>query len=478
MAGRDERYGPMKPLRCFKTYDVRGRVGDELNEEIAERIGRAFGQQLSARRVAVGRDPRPSSPGLAGAIIEGLRRTGTEVLDIGLAGTEEVYFAVFSQDLDGGLAVTGSHNPLVDNGIKFISQGARPLAEKDFLYLRTFAESCGCGLASARGGLRPADFKAKYIEHLLANVDHSKLPALRVLVNPGHGAAGPVLGLLEQALAAQGAQIEFIKIGWEPDGTFPLGLPNPLLPENRAYTAEAVRAHQADLGLAWDGDFDRCFFFDEKGEFIEGYYLVGLLADAFLEKNPGAAIIHDPRLTWNTIDIVERAGGRAIAARTGHAFMKEKMRSVGAVYGGEMSAHHYFASFAYCDSGMIPWLLLLELIGRKGKSLAALVAERQALFPCSGELNFKVADGPALLAAIEAFYGSQAVKVEQLDGLSVEMSEWRFNLRPSNTEPLIRLNLESRGRPELVLEKTAELKAMISPFQCDDPTDLDFSGPD
>jgi phosphomannomutase/phosphomannomutase/phosphoglucomutase len=451
----------MKTLTCFKAYDVRGRLGEELDEEIAGRVGRAFGQHLPARRVAVGRDARPSSPGLAGALIEGLRQAGTEVLDIGLAGAEEVYFAAFSQGLDGGLAVTGSHNPLTDNGIKFIGPGARPLNEDDLAAIRVLAEGGRFNTASARGGLRPADFKAEYVDHLLGYIEPHKMPALKILVNPGHGAAGPVLSLLERALVKQGAPVELVKVGYEPDGTFPLGLPNPLLPENRGFTAEAVRRSGAGLGLAWDGDFDRCFFFDEQGGFIEGYYLVGLLAGAFLEKHPGAAIIHDPRLTWNTIDIVERAGGRPVVSRTGHAFMKAAMRAAGAVYGGEMSAHHYFAEFGFCDSGMAPWLLVLELMGRKGQSLSALVAERQAEFPCSGELNFRVADGQALLAAAEARYGRSALKAEHLDGLSLEMPEWRFNLRASNTEPLIRLNLESRGRPDLVAEMTAELSEFI-----------------
>ena len=454
----------MKPLSCFKAYDVRGRLGEELNEAIAERVGRAFGGRLGARRVVVGRDARPSSFGLAEALIEGLRQAGTAVLDIGLAGTEEVYFAAFSRNLDGGLAVTGSHNPLTDNGIKFIGRGARPLSEGDFSAIRALAESGGFSPVPARGGLSPADFKAEYIEHLLGYIDPQRLPSLKILANPGHGTAGPVLDLLKQALAARGAPMEFIKIGWEPDGTFPLGLPNPLLPENRASTAEAVRAHGADLGLAWDGDFDRCFFFDEKGEFIEGYYLVGLLAEVFLEKHPGAAIIHDPRLTWNTIDVVERAGGRPIVSKTGHAFMKAAMRAAGAVYGGEMSAHHYFADFGFCDSGMIPWLLVLELMGRKNLPLSALAAERQALFPCSGELNYIAPDAAALLAAVEARYGPGALRLDRLDGLSLEMPDWRFNLRASNTEPLIRLNLESRGRPELAAEKAAEIETVIRSF--------------
>ena len=449
---------------------MRGCLGEELNEEIAERVGRSFGQHLAARRVCVGRDARPSSPGLTEALIEGLRQAGTEVLNLGLAGTEEIYFATFNQDLDGGLVVTGSHNPLTDNGIKFIGRGARPLAEGNLSAIRALAENGRFNPVPAPGRVSQTDFKAEYIEHLLGYIEPRNLPALKILVNPGHGTAGPVLSLLEQALATHGAPLEFIKIGYEPDGTFPLGLPNPLLPENRSYTATAVRRSGADLGLAWDGDLDRCFFFDEQGGFIEGYYLVGLLAEAFLEKYPGAAIIHDPRLTWNTIDIVTRAGGRPVVSKTGHAFMKAAMRELGAVYGGEMSAHHYFAEFGFCDSGMIPWLLVLELMARKGGSLSGLVAERQAKFPCSGEMNYRVADGAALLAAVEDRYGRSALKEEHLDGLSLEMSEWRFNLRASNTEPLIRLNLESRGRPDLVAEKTSEIEAVIRCFELEGET--------
>ena len=455
----------MKPLTCFKAYDLRGRLGEELNEEVAERIGRAFGQHMASSRVAVGRDVRPSSSGLAAALIDGLRQSGTDVLDLGLAGTEEIYFAAFNQDIDGGLVVTGSHNPLTDNGIKFIGRGARPLAESDLSAIRALAENGRFNPASSQGRLGQADSKAEYIEHLLGYIEPQNLSPLKILANPGHGAAGPALNLLEQALVARDAPVEFIKIGCEPDGTFPLGLPNPLLPENRACTSMAVRHNGADLGLAWDGDFDRCFFFDEHGEFIEGYYVVGLLAEAFLEKHPGAAIVHDPRLTWNTIDIVTKAGGRPVVSKTGHAFVKAAMRGARAVYGGEMSAHHYFAAFGFCDSGMIPWLLVLELMSRMGGSLSGLVSERKIKFPCSGELNYRVADGVTLLAAVEARYGRSAVKAEYLDGLSLEMPEWRFNLRASNTEPLIRLNLESRGLPDLVAIRTAELEAMIRNFK-------------
>jgi phosphomannomutase/phosphomannomutase/phosphoglucomutase len=287
----------------------------------------------------------------------------------------------------------------------------------------------------------------------------------KALVNPGHGTAGPTLDLLEQALTARGARIEFIKASWQPDGSFPLGVPNPLLPENRRYTTEAVRNSGADLGLAWDGDFDRCFFFDEKGEFVDGYYLVGLLAEAFLEKHSGATIIHDPRLTWNTVEVVKQAGGRPVVSRAGHAFLKAAMRASSAVYGGEISAHHYFADFGFCDSGMIPWLLILELMSRKKKSLSSLAGEGKARFPCSDELNFRVSDISAVLTAIEDRYGRQALITERVDGLSLEMPEWRFNLRASKTEPLLRLNLESRGRPELVAEKTAELEAVITSFK-------------
>jgi len=276
------------------------------------------------------------------------------------------------------------------------------------------------------------------------------------VVNAGNGCAGPILDLLEAQLP-----FELIKVHHAPDGSFPHGIPNPLLPENRAATAEAVRTHGAIVGLAWDGDFDRCFFFDENGDFVEGYYIVGLLASNILQKVPGARIIHDPRLTWNTIEMVREAGGVPIMSKTGHAFIKERMRKEDAVYGGEMSAHHYFRHFAYCDSGMIPWLLVLELMCREQKTLSQLVGERMARFPASGEINRTVQDPAAVMAAVEKSYADQALQIDHTDGLAIEFERWRFNLRSSNTEPVLRLNVESRGDQALMEEKTREILAVV-----------------
>ncbi len=447
-------------LTCFKAYDIRGRLGAELNEEIAGRIGRAFAAFLAPRRVVVGRDVRLSSEALCAALAEGLAAGGADVVDLGLCGTEEIYHATFAGGFDGGIVVTASHNPLDYNGMKLVRSGAQPISGDSGLdAIRALAEGGDFPPAPRRGTITPGSFRAEYIRHLLGYVDSAALRPLKIVVNAGNGCAGPVIDALAPRLP-----IEFIRVHHQPDGTFPHGIPNPLLPENRAATAEAVRAHGADLGLAWDGDFDRCFFFDECGEFIEGYYVVGLLAAAFLARHPGARIIHDPRLTWNTVEIVGAAGGTAVMSKTGHAFIKERMRAEDAVYGGEMSAHHYFRDFAYCDSGMIPWLLVLELLSRSGRPLSALVGERLAAFPCSGELNRRVADPAALLAAAQARYAPGALAVDRTDGLSMEFPAWRFNLRCSNTEPVVRLNVEARGDAALMQAKTAELLALADAF--------------
>ena len=455
----------MPTLKCFKAYDVRGRLGEDFDEDVTWRIGRAFGQHFSARRVAVGGDARLSSPGLKAALSDGLMASGADVWDLGLAGTEEIYFAALSQDIDGAIEVTGSHNPLTDNGLKFIGRGAVPLdSDADLASIRSLAEAGRFGNSATRGQLKTVSLKEQYVEHILKSIDLRNMPNLKVLVNPGHGAAGPVIDLIEHSLAKSGVSLDFAKVGFNPDGSFPLGLPNPLIPENRHYTAEAVRSSKASLGLAWDGDFDRCFFFDEHGEFVEGYYMVGLLAEAFLGKSPGATVIHDPRLVWNTIEVVNSLGGRPVVSKTGHAFIKQKMRAENAIYGGEMSAHHYFANFAFCDSGMIPWLLVLDLMGRKNASLSTLISERQAKYPCSGEINYRVAAPLAVLSAVEARWGREALRKEAIDGLSMEMPQWRFNLRTSNTEPLLRLNLETRGNADLVNEKISDIEKIVLKF--------------
>jgi phosphomannomutase len=449
-------------LTCFKAYDVRGRIPDQLNEEIAYRIGRAYAQVVKPKKVVVGSDIRLTSESLKQALSDGLRDSGVDVFDIGMCGTEEIYFATFhasvdGEKMDGGIAVTASHNPKDYNGMKFVREGSRPISGDTGLFdIQKIAEQNRFVPATRRGNYESLDTASAYVQHLLSYVDVSALKPLKVVVNAGNGGAGLVIDRIEKFLP-----FEFIKVHHEPNGEFPHGVPNPLLEENRAATIEAVKAHKADLGIAWDGDFDRCFFFDQDGEFIEGYYIVGMLAEAFLRKQPGAKIVHDPRLTWNTIDIVKQFGGEAVQSKTGHAFIKERMRKEDAIYGGEMSAHHYFRDFAYCDSGMIPWLLVTQLISASGKPLSQLVHERQQAYPCSGEINRTVSDVKAVLAAIEQQYAGKAESVDRTDGLSITMGQWRFSVRGSNTEPVLRLNVESRGDFALMQEKTAELLKAI-----------------
>jgi phosphomannomutase len=438
-------------LSCFKAYDIRGRLGDELNEDIAYRIGRAYGQVIRPRRMVVGGDVRHTSESLKLALARGLMDAGSDVIDLGLTGTEEVYFATFHLGVDGGIEVTASHNPIDYNGMKLVREGARPISGDTGLRdIQAVAERGEFGPSAHRGTLTRQSTLPAYVDHLLGYIDARSLKPLRLVVNAGNGAAGHVVDALEQRLAGLGAPLQFIKIHHEPDGSFPNGIPNPLLPENRSATAEAVVRHRADMGIAWDGDFDRCFLFDEAGQFVEGYYIVGLLAAAFLAKHPGERIVHDPRLTWNTVDIVRAAGGAPVQSKTGHAFIKERMRLEDAVYGGEMSAHHYFRDFAYCDSGMIPWLLVAELMSRSGRALSTLVRERVAAYPCSGELNYRVTDIAGTLERVMAHFASANPAIDRTDGLSLAFDEWRFNLRGSNTEPLLRLNVESRGNAQLV----------------------------
>ncbi len=448
----------MPPITCFKAYDVRGRVPEELNEDVVYRIGRAFAAFLQPRRVAVGRDIRLSSARLTEVLVQSLVDAGVEVVDIGVGGTEMVYHATFSRGLDGGIMVTASHNPPNYNGMKFVREGARPIsADTGLADIRALAERGGFDEAPAAGVRRRIDPHADYIDHLLGYVEAGELRPLRIVVNAGNGGAGPIIDRLEPHLP-----FDFIKVHHRPDGNFPNGVPNPMLEENRRVTAERVVREGADAGIAWDGDFDRCFFFDENGRFVDGYYVVGLLAQSFMAREPGARIVHDPRLTWNTLEVVGNGGGTAIQSVSGHAFMKQAMRDADAVYGGEMSAHHYFRSFAYADSGMIPWLLVTRIMSERGLPLSALVDERMALFPASGEINRTVDDAAEVIARIERIYADDAERTEHVDGLSMEFADWRFNLRASNTEPLLRLNVESRGDAALMRARTAELLDHIS----------------
>ncbi|WP_313302192.1 phosphomannomutase [Stenotrophomonas sp.] len=445
------------PLPAFKAYDIRGRVPEELNEDLARRIGVALAAQLAPGPVVLGHDVRLTSPALQDALAAGLRGTGREVIDIGLCGTEEVYFQTDHLGAAGGVMVTASHNPMDYNGMKLVKENARPISSDTGLFAISDAVAADTSEAQPpRAGQTAQHDKSAYIQHLLSYVDASKLTPLKLVVNAGNGGAGAIVDLLAPHLP-----FEFIRICHEPDGSFPNGIPNPLLPENRAATADAVREHGADFGIAWDGDFDRCFFFDHTGRFIEGYYLVGLLAKAILARNPGGKVVHDPRLVWNTVEMVEQAGGVPVLCKSGHAFIKEKMRAEDAVYGGEMSAHHYFREFAYADSGMIPWLLIAQLISESGRSLADWVEDRMAAYPCSGEINFKVADAKAAVARVMAHFAAQAPVLDHTDGISADFGDWRFNLRSSNTEPLLRLNVEARGDAGLMQARTDEISHLL-----------------
>ena len=454
----------MEKLTCFKAYDIRGQLGEELNADIAYRIGRAYGQFLhinntKEKTVVVGGDVRLTSEELKLSLAQGIMDAGVNVLDIGLCGTEEIYFATFHLELDGGVEVTASHNPMNYNGMKLVREDAKPISGDTGLHdIQEIAEHRHFVEPISKGQCKTISVLNEYIDHLMGYIQAENIKPLRLVVNSGNGAAGHVIDALEARFTQLNIPLELIKVHHNPDGTFPNGIPNPLLPECRDVTSNAVKEYKADMGIAFDGDFDRCFFFDEKGEFIEGYYIVGLLAEAFLQKEPGAKIVHDPRLTWNTIDIVEKAGGIPIMSKTGHAFIKERMRKEDAIYGGEMSAHHYFRDFAYCDSGMIPWLLVAELLSVKNMTLSETIKERIRLFPCSGEINYKVNNSQSIIDDIEHGYKDEALNIDRTDGFSLEMKTWRLNIRSSNTEPVLRLNIESQNNPLLVNEKVREIE--------------------
>jgi phosphomannomutase len=454
----------MSELTCFKAYDIRGQLGTELNEEVAYRIGRAFAEFLQPKNVVLGGDVRLTSEELKQALARGICDTGADVIDIGVVGTEEIYFATSYLETDGGIEVTASHNPLDYNGMKPVRENSKPISsDTGLLKIKAMAEENNFPAVdeSARGSITQVSILEPYLDHLLGYIDLSTVTPTKLVMNAGNGAAGHVVDAIEQRFKAAGVPVEIVKIFNEQDGNFPNGIPNPILHENRAPTIDAVLEHKADMGIAWDGDFDRCFLVDEKGNFIEGYYIVGLLAEAFLNKNPGAKIVHDPRLTWNTIDVAKRGGGEAIQSKTGHAFIKERMRSEDAVYGGEMSAHHYFRDFFYCDSGMIPWLLVLELVSKSGNPLSELVKQMVEAYPSPGEINRKVSDAKAVIAAVTEKYQDQALVIDTTDGISMEFPKWRFNLRMSNTEPVIRLNIESRGDHQVLQKNQDALLALI-----------------
>ena len=459
-------------MACFKSYDIRGRLGEEINEDISYRIGRAFALVTKARIVVMGGDARETSPLLTAALANGLQDSGVNVIDLGLVGTEEIYFATSNLNTDGGIVVTASHNPIDYNGMKLVGKNSKPISrtsglneiEQLVMTQPWLTESNSI----ARGHYQRYSDLTAYTDHLMGYIEPDTIQSMKVVVNAGNGAAGHVVDALEAHFKRLKVPVEFIKIHHHPDPSFPYGIPNPLLVENRVSTQQAVLQHNAHLGIAWDGDFDRCFLFDENGEFIEGYYIVGLLAQAFLEKEPAAKIIHDPRLIYNTIELVEQAGGVAVQCQTGHAFIKERMRQEDAIYGGEMSAHHYFRDFFYCDSGMIPWLLIIELLSKHQLSLSQAVAERLQRFPASGEINLQIAEPTLAIEAVKKHFAATARNVDLTDGLSMELwdekTRWRFNLRCSNTEPVVRLNVEAQESRALMLDKTKLLLALLRSY--------------
>jgi phosphomannomutase len=434
----------MTTLTCFKAYDIRGKLGEELNEDIAYKVGRAYGQIYQPKTIVVGCDIRLSSEGLKQATIKGLNDAGVNVLDLGMTGTEEVYFGAFHLDVQGGIEVTASHNPMDYNGMKLVRENSRPIsADTGLKDIQALAEAGVFNEVEHKGATEKYNILPEFVEHLMSYIDPAKIRPLKLVVNAGNGAAGHVIDAIEEKFKSLNVPVEFIKIHHEADGTFPNGIPNPLLVENRDSTRNAVLEHCADMGLAWDGDFDRCFLFDEKGQFIEGYYIVGLLAQGFLLKQSGEKIVHDPRLVWNTVDIVEQYKGQTVQSKSGHAFIKQVMREQNAVYGGEMSAHHYFRDFAYCDSGMIPWLLAVSVLSETQQTLSSLVEGMIAKFPCSGEINFKVQDTQVTIQKIFEHFAEQNPVIDKTDGISLDFGNWRLNVRASNTEPLLRLNIET-----------------------------------
>jgi phosphomannomutase len=446
----------MEKLSSFKAYDIRGKVPSDLNSDLAYKVGKTIVKYLNCKSVVIGRDVRESSPELANALSNGITDAGSDVFDLGLCGTEMIYFGTPFLNADVGVMITASHNPPEYNGLKFVKKGSIPFGYDSGLneIERMIINNEIPENTSAKGKVINKDIMNEFIASLHKFFDKDKIKPYKVVVNAGNGCVGPALDRLEKLLP-----IEMIKMFHEPDSKFPNGVPNPLLPENRQPTIDAIKKQNADLGVAWDGDYDRCFFFDEQGNFIEGYYIVGLLAKSILKTNPGEKIVHDPRLTWNTIEVVNKAGGEAIVSKSGHAFIKQKMREVNSIYGGEMSAHHYFRDNFYSDSGLIPFLLILQLMSDENAKLSELVGEMIKAYPCSGEINSTVTNAAEKIEIIKEKYKDGMI--DELDGLSVEYPEWRFNIRMSNTEPLVRLNVESRRDENLMNEKTEELLKLI-----------------
>lgn len=449
--------------RAFKAYDIRGRIPDELNDEVVKLIGNSFVQFLREKEeiknpIIIGYDVRPTSKKFSEILAKGIIEAGVDIIDIGLTGTDMVYFATATLGAAGGIMITASHNPPEYNGLKLVREDAIPISgDTGLINIKEKVFSGKYYTQEKKGIIKQQDVMKEYIEHVINFIDVDKIKPMKVVMNAGNGCAGVALKPLMEKIP----KIEVIKQFWDLDGTFPNGIPNPLLLERRKDTTDKVLETKSDLGVAWDGDFDRCFFFDEKGNFIEGYYLVALFGDFYAKKYPGSKIIHDPRLVWATIEAVEAAGGITVANKSGHTFIKERMRKEDAIYAGEMSAHHYFKDNFYADNGMIPMLLLFQIISESGEKLSDLVKDWMARYPVSGEINVKVKSPKEILGKIEEKYVPQAKKVSKIDGISLEYDNWRFNLRISNTEPVIRLNVETRGNTKLMEEKRDEILKFI-----------------
>ena len=455
---------PSKPLTCFKAYDIRGKLGIDLDEIIAYRIARSTVQSLRAKSIVLGFDARETSPKLADSAAKGICDAGADVMKIGLAGTEEMYCAVSTFNADAGIEITASHNPINYNGMKIVKYGSQPLSQKEFFNIKNLAEENRFVQLKNKGLVlnKKNEAKVAYLRKVLSFVDLERLGPLKIVINSGNGTAGPVVDSLIQILDQKGINADFVLVDHIPDSTFPNGIPNPLLEENWPATADVVKKCRADFGVAFDGDFDRCFLFDNFGNFVSGEYVVGILCNIFLKRQIGATIVHDSRVIWNILDIVDDLGGYSHASKTGHAFVKSKMRETDAIYGGERSAHHYFRDFDYCDSGMIPWLLVWELLSQKNISLAELVSERKKLFPSSTEINFKVSDAPRCLSILKNHFVGSASDINEDDGLSMSFGDWRFNIRNSNTEPLVRLSVETKENEKLLIKKIRELSELIA----------------
>jgi phosphomannomutase len=442
---------------AFKAYDIRGLYQSELDEDGAYRVGRAYVEHFEPRRIAVGRDMRLSSPTMATAFVEGAADGGADVLDIGLVGTEMVYFAVVELGLDGGACVTASHNPKEYTGMKIVRRGALPVGgDSGLVEIRARALADQHCPAKERGAIREENVWPGFVEKVLSFVDKDSIRPLRVVVDAANGMAGAMLPPVLEHLP----QLEVARYFFEPDGTFPNHEPNPLLPENREFIVERTREEKADLGVAFDGDADRCFFVDDTGEFVPGDFVTALLAESMLEREPGAKVIYDVRASRAVAQTIERAGGVPLVNRVGHAFIKQRMRQEGAAFGGEVSAHYYFRDFSQADSGVVPFLLMIDLISRRKKRLSELLAPFRETFFLTGEINTPVADVPLKLQELKERYSAEGGSISHLDGLSVDFGDWHFNVRPSNTEPLLRLNLEALSR-ELMEEKRDEVLSLI-----------------